>query len=173
MKKLIAFLAAGSLLALTTGCPPAPSTGTGVAPHTTPAGSTGMGEHNNKSGADKTGADKTAGDKAAADKAAADKTAADKAADKQADKTAADKAAADKAAADKAAADKPGASEKTEKGKVEKGNVMVDGKKVDVPASAEVWVNGKKDELKNIKDDSEVTVTMDKDGKVTKVEEKK
>ena len=50
---------------------------------------------------------------------------------------------------------------------------MVDGKKVEVPATAEVLVDGKKKELKDIKDGSEVTVTMDKAGKVTKVEEKK
>jgi hypothetical protein len=177
MKKLLAMLTVGSLLALTTGCPPAPSSEK-VPPHVDHSTS---GDHKDKTGdhADKAAADKAA-DKAAAEKAAADKAAADKAGDKAAaDKTAAEKAA-DKAAADKAAADKgaadTAAADKTKTGKatkIEKDSLMLDGKKIEVPASAEVWIDGKKDELKNVKADSNVTVTMDKDGKVTKVEEKK
>jgi membrane protein involved in colicin uptake len=168
MKKLFALMAAGGLLALTTGCPPAPSTGLPPT-HATPGTSAGTstGTHENGAG-DHNKADKAAADKAAADKAA-DKAAADKAAaDKSADKAAADKAAADKAAADKNTPEKPIAGKVT---KIDKDKLTVDGKDVTVPADAEVWIDGKKDELKNVKDGNTATVT-EKDGKVTKVEVK-
>jgi hypothetical protein len=56
--------------------------------------------------------------------------------------------------------------------KVDKNTLTVDGKEVKVPADAEVLIDGKKDKLENVKADSNVTIT-EKDGKVTKVEVKK
>jgi hypothetical protein len=151
MKKLLAMLTVGGVLALTTGCPPAPTT-------ENKAPIKPMTSDTHKPEATKPEATKPEATKPEATKPEATKP--------EATKPEATKPEATKPEATKPEATKPSAGEKTEMGKVEKGKLMVGGKEVDVSGSV-------KDDLKNIKDGSDVTVTMDKDGKVTKVEEKK
>ena len=156
MKKLLAMLTVGSVLALTTGCPPAPTTEpVKVVPKVTP-------EHKTPEVKPETKHEVKPEPKPEV-----------KPEPKPEVKPEPKPEVKPEPKPEVKPEPKPAVEAKTETGKVEKGEVMVNGKKVEVPASAEVWINGKKDELKNIKDGSEVTVTMDKDGKVTKVEEKK
>ena len=133
MKKLLAMLTVGGVLALTTGCPPAPSTEkppVKVIPPDT-----------NKHGDNKI--------------------------EKPEPKIEKPEPKTEKP--EPKPEDKPITGKAT---KVEKDSLTVDGKKVEVPADAEVWIDGKKDKLENVKADSTVTVT-ERDGKVTKVEVKK
>ena len=162
MKKLLAMLTVGGVLALTTGCPPAPSTEKVVNKNPPVSGS-----NDHKSDAAKSDAAKA--DAAKSDAAKADAANADAA---KADAAKADAAKADAAKADAAKADAAKPVETTATGKVDKGVLMVGDKKVDVPASAKIMVN-KEEKLDKVKNGTEVTVTMDKEGKVTKVEDKK
>jgi hypothetical protein len=154
VKKLLALMAVGGLLALATGCPPAT---TSEPPKTSP-GATGTGHA--PPTADKTPpVGTTDKDKAPA---ATDKDKTPPAADKDKTPPATDK-------------DKTPAATEPIKGKVTKaeGNkITVEGKEYTIPESAKVTVDGAADKkASDIKEGNMVTIT-EKDGKVTAVDVK-
>ncbi len=154
MKKLLAMLTVGGVLALTTGCPPAPSTEKPpvkvIPPDTNKHGDNKIEKPEPKIEKPEPKIEKPE-----------PKT------EKPEPKTEKPEPKTEKP--EPKPEDKPITGKAT---KVEKDSLTVDGKKVEVPADAEVWIDGKKDKLENVKADSTVTVT-ERDGKVTKVEVKK
>jgi hypothetical protein len=164
MKKLFALMAAGGLLALTTGCPPAPSTAPPPPVHTTPGTSAGTttGTH-------------TPPDTKPEVKPEPKPEVKPEPEPKPEVKPEPKPEPKPEVKPEPKPEPKPAVEDKPITGKVSKATkdtLTVDGKDVKVPADAEVWIDGKKDKLENVKPDSDVTVT-EKDGKVTKVEVKK
>jgi hypothetical protein len=155
MKKLLAMLTVGGVLALTTGCPPAPST---PPPPVKPP----MGDH------------KTEKPEPKIEKPEPKTEKPEPKIEKPEPKIEKPEPKIEKPEP-KIEKPEPKPEDKPITGKVtkvDKNTLTVDGKEVKVPADAEVLIDGKKDKLENVKADSNVTIT-EKDGKVTKVEVKK